>query len=98
MFSKDIIDNSNIVILKNCQDIGKLGLIKQMNSFFSNTKIFKNNLKVLDIEEIQDTKNPNNDLCLTLSGNVKDIDFNKSNKIFPDLVKVSNYVNNFENF
>ena len=94
MFSKDIIDSSNVVILKNCQDIGKLGLIKQMNNFFSNTKIFKNNLKVLDIEKIQDTKNPNCDWYLTLKGNVKDIDFNKSNKIFPDLVRVSNYVKN----
>lgn len=94
MFSKDIIDKPNIVILKNLQDIGKLGLIKQMNSFFNNTKIFKNNLKVLDIEKIQDTKNPNCDWCLTLSGSIKDIDFVKSSKIFPDLIKVSSYVKN----
>lgn len=75
----------NKVKLLNTPDIGEIGLIKQINEFFTNTKIFKN-IKVKSIKKLNLNKNP--DWILTLSKNVKHIDFKKANKIFPDLIKI----------
>lgn len=74
------------VKLLNTPDIGEIGLINQINEFFTNTKIFKNDLKVKSIKKLNLNKNP--DWILTLSQNDKNIDFKRANKLFPDLVRI----------